>query len=63
EHQGNTVRILEELDIPPEKLTNALAELDEVIRAWADKYHQVGGHAMVLQMAVGQQQYPEMPEG
>lgn len=63
EHQGNTVRILEELDIPPEQLTNALAELDEVIRTWADKYHQVGGRAMVLQMAVGQQQYPEMPEG
>lgn len=56
ENQGNTIRILEELDIPPEKLTLALAELDEVIRAWADKHHQVGGHPMVLQMAIGQQQ-------
>ncbi|MEM9006948.1 MAG: heterocyst differentiation master regulator HetR [Cyanobacteria bacterium P01_F01_bin.86] len=56
ENQGNTIRILEELDIPPEKQTLALAELDEVIRAWADKHHQVGGHPMVLQMAIGQQQ-------
>ncbi|MGF1523025.1 MAG: heterocyst differentiation master regulator HetR [Leptolyngbyaceae cyanobacterium] len=63
ERQGNTIRILEELDIPPEKLTGALAELDEVIRAWADKYHQVGGRPMVLQMAVGQQQYPERSDG
>lgn len=55
ERQGNTVRILEELDIPPEKLSAAIAELDETIRAWADKYHQIGGRPMVLQMAVGQQ--------
>lgn len=55
ERQGNTVRILEELDIPPEKLPDAITELDETIRAWADKYHEVGGRPMVLQMAVGQQ--------
>ena len=62
EHQGNTVRILEELDIPPEKLADALSELDEIIRAWADKHHQVGGRPMVLQMAAGQQQDTEIPE-
>lgn len=56
ERQGNTVRILEELDIPPESLADAITELDETIRAWADKYHQTGGQPMVLQMAVGQQQ-------
>ncbi|MEM9769793.1 MAG: heterocyst differentiation master regulator HetR [Cyanobacteria bacterium P01_D01_bin.71] len=56
EHQGNTVRILEELDIPPEELPAAMAELDESIRAWADKYHKAGGRPMVLQMAVGRQQ-------
>jgi hypothetical protein len=56
ERQGNTVRILEELDIPPEKLTSAIAELDETVRAWADKYHQVGGRPMILQMAMGQQE-------
>lgn len=56
EHQGDTVRMLEELDIPPEKLPEAMAELDESIRAWADKYHEAGGRPMVLQMAVGHQE-------
>lgn len=55
ERRGDTVRILEELDIPPENLAEAISELDEIIRAWADKHHQVGGQPMVLQMAVGQQ--------
>jgi len=61
ERQGNTVRILEELDIPPEKLPDAITELDETIRAWADKYHEAGGRPMVLQMAVGQQD-AEVPD-
>lgn len=56
EHEGNTIRILEELDIPPEKLTEAFTELDEIIRAWADKHHVVGGKPVVLQTVVGQQQ-------
>jgi hypothetical protein len=55
ERESNTVRILEELDIPPEKLPDAITELDETIRAWADKYHEAGGRPMVLQMAVGHQ--------
>ena len=55
EQEGRTVRMLEELDIPPEKLDDAMTELDEVIRAWADKYHEVGGRPMLLQMAVGHQ--------
>ncbi len=60
EHQGATVRILEELDIPPDNLASAMAELDETIRAWADKYHQAGGKPMVLQMVVGQQELSEL---
>lgn len=56
DREGQTVRILEELDIPPEQLPDAMAELDETIRAWADKYHAVGGRPMVLQMAVGSQE-------
>lgn len=56
ERQGDTVRILEELDIPPEQLSTAIAELDDQIRAWADKYHAAGGRPMVLQMAVGHQE-------
>lgn len=55
EQEGDTVRMLEELDISPENLPAAIAELDESIRAWADKYHEAGGRPMVLQMAVGHQ--------
>jgi len=46
-------RMLEELDIPPENVDHALSELDEIVRAWADKYHKAGGRPIVLQMAVG----------
>ena len=46
-------RMLEELDIPPENVDQALSELDEIVRAWADRYHQAGGRPIVLQMAVG----------
>ena len=56
ERQGKTIRILEELDIPADKLPDAIAELDETIRAWADKHHEAGGQPMVLQMAVGEQE-------
>jgi hypothetical protein len=49
----NFMRILEELDIPLDKLDQAQAELDHIIRAWADKYHQKGGETMVLQMMFG----------
>ncbi len=47
------MRILEELDIPLEKLDQAQKELDQVIRNWADKYHQKDGKTMVLQMMFG----------
>jgi hypothetical protein len=47
------MRVLEELDIPLENLDQAQKELDEIIRAWADKYHQKGGKTMVLQMMFG----------
>lgn len=55
ERQPNVMRVLEELDIPPDNINQAMAELDEVIRAWADKYHQDGGQPMVLQMVFGSQ--------
>lgn len=54
EKQPNVMRVLEELDIPPERLEQAVEELDEVIRAWADKYHCIGGKPMVVQMVFGQ---------
>lgn len=50
-----TMRVLEELDIPVEKRAAALTELDEVIRNWADKYHQKGGETTLIQMVLGYQ--------
>ena len=52
ERLPRVVRILEELDIPPDRVDRALEELDEILRAWADRYHQVGGLPFVLQMAI-----------
>jgi Peptidase family S48/Heterocyst differentiation regulator C-terminal Hood domain len=48
-----TMRVLEELDIPAADRDTALQELDEVIRTWADKYHQPGGEPTLLQMVIG----------
>jgi hypothetical protein len=49
------MRVLEELDIPSEQRQMAFQELDEVLRVWADKYHQPGGEPTLLQMVVGHQ--------
>ncbi|MBE9217199.1 heterocyst differentiation master regulator HetR [Plectonema cf. radiosum LEGE 06105] len=56
ERQRNTMRVLEEMDISPERIDQALEELDQIIRAWADKYHQVGGEPMLLQMVFGKKE-------
>ncbi len=56
EQRPNTMRALEELDIPSEKWEQAMAELDEIIRAWGDKYHQSGGIPMILQMVFGRKE-------
>ncbi len=56
ERRRNAIRVLEELDILPEKMEQAIEELDEVIRAWADKYHQDGGIPMIFQAAFGQKE-------
>jgi hypothetical protein len=53
DRQSNYVRVLEALDIPAGKVDQALEELDEIIRQWADRHHQDGGHPMIVQMAVG----------
>ncbi|WP_421657045.1 heterocyst differentiation master regulator HetR [Leptothermofonsia sp. ETS-13] len=50
---SEVMRVLEELDIPSDRLDQAMEELDEVIRAWADKYHKAGGEPFVLQMVLG----------
>ncbi|MGB3202942.1 MAG: heterocyst differentiation master regulator HetR [Nodosilinea sp.] len=48
-----TMRVLEELDIPAEDRDAALRELDEMVRTWADRYHQPGGEPSLLQMVIG----------
>ncbi|SKB14081.1 Heterocyst differentiation control protein [Planktothrix sp. PCC 11201] len=53
ERQPRVMRVLEELDIPRERIDRAIEELDEIIRQWADRYHQQGGETMVVQMVFG----------
>lgn len=53
ERRSETLRVLEELDIPVERVEPALEELDEIIRAWADRHHQKGGKTISLQMVIG----------
>jgi hypothetical protein len=55
DRQPNVMRVLEELDIPPDQIEPAMQELDEVIRAWADRYHRVDGEPFILQMVFGPQ--------
>jgi hypothetical protein len=55
DREPKVMRLLEELDIPPENIDQAMEELDEVIRAWADKYHRADGEPVVLQMVFGPQ--------
>lgn len=56
QRQPKSMRILEELDIPENRLDEALSDLDEVIRAWADKYHDKNGQTFTLQMVFGSQE-------
>ncbi len=54
EKKSNVMRIFESLDIPDEDLPAAQAELDEIMRAWADKYHKRGETTMAVQMVFGE---------
>ncbi|MEY3334623.1 MAG: heterocyst differentiation master regulator HetR [Cuspidothrix sp.] len=53
DRKPNTMRAVEELDIPANWIEPAMEELDEIIRSWGDKYHQDGGVPMILQMVFG----------
>jgi len=55
DRQPKVMRLLEELDIPADQIEPAMEELDEIIRAWGDKYHRADGEPMILQMVFGQQ--------
>lgn len=54
EKQPNVMRIFESLDIATDDLPAAQAELDELMRNWADKYHKRGEPTMVVQTVFGQ---------
>lgn len=67
ERQPKVMRLLEELDILPDSIEEAMEALDEIIRLWADKYHhnyteedKKNGvpkpKPMVLQMVFGSQE-------
>jgi Peptidase family S48/Heterocyst differentiation regulator C-terminal Hood domain len=58
DREHGAMRILEELDIPADKIPQALEELDEVIRGWADRYHEESGQPFVVQMVVGFREEP-----
>ena len=53
QRQIETMRFLEVLDMLPDKLDQAFIELDTMIHAWADKYHDSSGSPMIFQAVVG----------
>lgn len=53
DRQSNYMRVLETLDIPSDRVDQAMEELDEVIRQWADRYHEDGAKPFIMQMAFG----------
>lgn len=55
--EPGVLRAIEVFDVDPARKEEALRELDQMVQAWADKYHQDGGYPMVLQMAAGTREY------
>ncbi|MBD0267327.1 MAG: heterocyst differentiation control protein, partial [Cyanobacteria bacterium Co-bin8] len=55
--EAGVLRAIEVFDVDPSRKEEALSELDQMLQAWADKYHQDGGHPMVLQVAAGEREY------
>lgn len=51
--ESGVLRGLEVFEVALERKEEALRELDKLIQAWADKYHQEGGQPMVLHLAAG----------
>lgn len=49
-------RMVEELNIPADKIEIALADLDRLVKDWADRHHQDQGEPIVLHMAAGRQE-------
>jgi len=63
--QPNVVRIVEELDVYPEQVEQALNSLDNLLKDWADRYHQEGGKPLILQLVAGRKPNPQemQPDG
>ncbi|TVQ11302.1 MAG: heterocyst differentiation control protein [Leptolyngbya sp. DLM2.Bin27] len=55
--ETGVLRGVEVFDVAPDQRQQALEELDDMLRAWANKYHQDGGLPMVLQFAAGRREY------
>lgn len=55
--EPGVLRAIEVFDVDPAREEEALQELDQMLQAWADKYHQDGGKPMVLQLAAGARKY------
>jgi len=55
--ETGVLRGVEIFDIDPEARDQALRELDDLLRAWADKYHQDGGYPMIMQVAAGTREF------
>ncbi|WP_017712875.1 hypothetical protein [Prochlorothrix hollandica] len=54
EKQPHTIRILEELNIPADRMEEALGELDVLLRQWADRYHDdTATQTVSVQMVAG----------
>ncbi len=53
QRRPHAMRVLEELDIPEDKVSGALSELDQLLREWGDRHHQPGGKPIAVQMVVG----------
>lgn len=56
EKHSHVMRVFESLDIAPTDLPQAQAELDELMRHWADKYHRRGEPTMAVHMMFGPQE-------
>jgi len=54
----HVLRALETLEIKPQDQATALAELDELVRLWADKHHDDTGIPMMLQLSAGPYSMP-----
>jgi hypothetical protein len=53
DRQPHYLRVMEELDIAPDQIDAAIAELDQLVHAWANRHHQVNGVPFGVQMACG----------